>query len=84
MKQTAIEADTKLHEANKKMDEMKMMILEANRKKLTAVEERTLLEKVLQENYDKWVISQADNVRKRKERDEQSHQRWVRSRTGLQ
>jgi len=68
----------------KKMDEMKTMIREANRKQLAALEEKTLEEKVLQEKYDKWVISQADNVRKRKERDEQSHQRWVRSRTGLQ
>ena len=67
----------------KKMDEMKTMIREANRKQLAA-HNKALEEKVLQEKYDKWVISQADNLRKRKERDEQSHQRWVRSRTGLQ
>jgi len=75
-------------EADKRMDEMKTMIREGNRKQLAvhnkALEEKTLEEKVLQEKYDKWVISQADNLRKRKERDEQSHQRWVRSRTGLQ
>jgi len=35
-------------------------------------------------NYEMWALAQADHVRKRKERDQQSHDRWILARRELQ
>jgi hypothetical protein len=48
-----------------------------NRTDSEKLADEALEKKMLQEKYDEWVVSQIDNVRKRKERDEASHQRWI-------
>jgi hypothetical protein len=71
-----IEADKKFQEEREKKEEMKRILDE--------VKNKTLADNILQANYNQWVILQSDNLKKRKERDEQSHQRWIRARSDLQ
>jgi len=39
---------------------------------------------IMGENYEKWVRARLDEVKKRKERDQESHDRWVSARSELQ
>jgi len=39
---------------------------------------------LMRQNYDSWLATQVEVQHKRRERDEQSHQRWVRARAGVQ
>jgi hypothetical protein len=71
-----IEADKKIQEEREKKYEMNRILDE--------VKNKTLADNILQANYNQWVILQSDNLKKRKERDEQSHQRWIRARSDLQ
>jgi len=77
----ALEAAEKRRLEAQELEKQRALLNRTHSEKLA---DKALQEKMLQEKYDEWVASQVDNVRKRRERDEESHQRWIRSRAVLQ
>ena len=74
-----IESQRKLEEENTKRDQEEQKINE-EKKRADEVKQQ---DAVAQGNYEKWILMQSENVRKRKERDQQSHDRWLRARNAL-
>jgi len=83
----ACESEQKAPEHIQKIYKNKVQVREDAHKarEIQATEDDKCPARVLmRQNYDRWLATQVEVQQKRRERDEQSHQRWVRARAGVQ
>jgi len=78
--QSCIEAQKKIDEEKTKRDKEQKKMEDA-KCRLDETKQQNNLAHI---NYEKWALTQIEHLRKRKERDQQSHDRWFLARSELQ